>query len=169
MPKKKGAHHSLDDKMRDRKHAQRGRTLSRDCREAQASPTTVSNEVKLSRALQCPRRRRRGAQGARLRQGRALPPLLLPCCGLQALRQEALLGHLRRARSVCPRSAKAGTARLRRRATSPLALRRHMTRLSAAHADTACEPGELKNKADKVKGLLFVRPEYSSYLDDAQI
>lgn len=78
MPKKKGAHHSLDDKMRDRKHAQRGRTLSRDCREAQASPTTVSNEVKLSRALQCPRRRRRGAQGARLRQGRALPPLAPP-------------------------------------------------------------------------------------------
>lgn len=148
-----------------------GASFREIARKLEVSPTTVSGEVKLNRALFKPKSMPAKAQ-SRCSKYRDCVKVALcrPCsshvaackrCGRKRCWDVCeefdpyACKQRERAPFVCARCIKRGYCTLEKaRYVASRAQAAHDARLSEAHAGIACEPGELKGMADKVKGLL---------------
>lgn len=166
MPKKEGAHLGFDDGCEIEDMLKEGASFREIARRLGVSPTTTSNEVKLDEVFSKPTALPAKAQSRCSKyQDCTKVALCLSCSSYAVARKRCwdicegfdpyACEQRERVPFACTKCRKRayrtfGEARY----VASRAQAAHDARLSAAHAGIACEPDELRNMVDKVKGLL---------------
>lgn len=171
MPKKKGAHLSFDDRCEIEDMLKEGASFREIARKLGVSPATVSNEVKLNRVFSKPKAMPAKAQSRCSKYQDCTKVALCPLCPSHAAACKRC-GKKRcwdickefdphtckqreRAPFVCTHCFKRAWCTFEKaRYIASRAQVAHDARLSAAHAGISCNPEDLKDMVDKVKGLL---------------
>lgn len=171
MPKKKGAHLVFDDRCEIEDMLKEGASFREIARKLGVSPTTVSGEVKLNRVFFKPKEMPQKVQSRCAKYRDCTKVALCPVCSSHAAACkrcgkkrcwdicEEFDPHTCKRREcapfVCTHCFKRAWCTLEKaRYIASKAQVAHDARLSAAHAGISCNPEDLKDMVDKVKGLL---------------